>query len=204
MSATITKLGLLREGDAVLDIGCGCGSMAFEFQRLLGPRGTYVGFDVHGPSIRWCQSHFATDRRFRFELAALATAWSRGGAAAEYRFPAPDAAADFVLAKSLFTHLLEREARHYLREIRRVLRSGRAAIITAFLLDNEGASSMFPHGGPDVWWSVRSRPEAAVAYRRRHFLRMMDDVQLRVERAIDGHWSGRGPAPHFQDILVVA
>jgi len=204
MSATIVALGLLREDDTVLDVGCGCGSMALEFQRLLGPRGNYVGFDVHRPSIRWCQNHFAADQRFRFNLAAVHTAWSRSGTdPAEYRFPMDDAAADHILAKSIFTHLLEREAQHYLRQTRRVLRKGRAAIVTLFLLDDGAASPTFPYGGPDVWWSVRSRPEAAVAYRRGHFLKMVAEADLTVDTAVDGYWSGRRLAPHFQDILIV-
>ena len=123
LSATIATLGLVRADDTVLDIGCGCGSMALAFRRTLGPRGTYVGFDVHGASIAWCNRHLAQDPRLRFELAPLDTPWSRGGMPpTQYRFPADDGSADFVLAKSVFTHLLERDARHYLREIHRVLR----------------------------------------------------------------------------------
>ena len=110
IAATIAVLNLLREDDSVLDVGCGCGSMAVEFQRMLGKSGTYVGFDVHGPSIRWCKKRFAVDSRFRFERAELTTAWSDGpNPAAEYRFPLNDGGAGFVLAKSVFTHLLERE-----------------------------------------------------------------------------------------------
>jgi SAM-dependent methyltransferase len=205
MSATIAALGLLRDDDAVLDVGCGCGSMALEFRRLLGPRGTYVGFDVHQPSIRWCQNHFAADQRFRFDLAALHTAWTKGGGAVEeYCFPMEDAAADFVLAKSVFTHLLEGQAQHYLQEIRRVLRRGGTALITAFLLDDDGASRIFPYGGPDIWWSVKWRPEAGLAYRREQFLRMAARADLTLNRSIDGYWSGGGVVPHFRNVVILA
>jgi SAM-dependent methyltransferase len=37
------------------------------------------------------------------------------------RFPAGDSSVDVVFAASLFTHLLEPDSRHYLREVRRVL-----------------------------------------------------------------------------------
>src|SRR6266550_6661127 len=178
IAGIVTGMGLVREDDAVLDVGCGWGSMALELSRLLGPRGRYVGFDVHAPSIRWATRHLSPDRRFRFELADLRTAWSRGGASAvEYRFPMGTAAADLVLAKSIFTHLLAPDAQHYLRETRRVLRNGRAALVTVFLLgDDPGGQSIplqephitFPYGGPDVWWRVKARPEAAVAYGRSH------------------------------------
>ncbi len=192
LSATIATLGLVGEDDTVLDIGCGCRSMALAFRRMLGPRGTYVGFDVHGPSIAWCKKHLAKDPRLRFELAPLDTPWSRGGTPpTQYRFPADDGGVDFVLAKSVFTHLLERDARHYLGEIRRVLKRGRSAMVTAFLLDTP--ESTFPYGGPDLWWSIRARPEAAVAYRRSHFFGMVGAAALSVAKTIDG----------FQDIIIL-
>ena len=124
--------------------------------------------------------------------------------ASGYRYPADDGSVDFVLAKSVFTHLLEREARHYLGEIGRVLRTGRAAVVTAFLLDDDGAASgEFSHGGPDVWHSVKERPEAQLAYRRSRFVEMVEAANLRVEKIIDGHWRGRRIAPTFQDIVVL-
>jgi len=203
MSAMIAALRVVREDDTVLDVGCGCGSMAFQLRRTLGPRGAYIGFDVHGASIAWCRTQFAADPRFVFELARLETAWSHGHTpATEYQFPADDASVDFVLAKSVFTHLLEPDAAHYLREIRRALRQGRNAIITAFL--SESSDTTFRYGGPDAWWKVKSRPEAAVAYRRAHFLGMVRAAGLRVEKVIDGSWSRRGVARTFQDLLLLS
>jgi len=100
MAASIALLGLLKNADCVLDIGCGCGAMAFEFQQMLGERGKYVGFDVHQPSIDWCRRHFKSDHRLQFEVANVASAWSNGPAPVlEYRFPIEDDHADFVLAK---------------------------------------------------------------------------------------------------------
>ena len=212
IAATIAVLNLLQDDAAVLDVGCGCGSMAVEFQRMLGRSGTYVGFDVHGPSIRWCKKRFATDSRFRFELAVLSTAWSDGpNRAVEYRFPLNDGSAGFVLVKSVFTHLLERESQRYLREIRRVLQPGGAALLTAFLLEEGGVVPQafrppeltFPYGAHPLWWRVKSRPVAAVAYEKTYFLGMVEAANLRVERLIRGSWSGRGPSPNLQDIIIV-
>ncbi|HXQ28620.1 MAG TPA: methyltransferase domain-containing protein [Gemmatimonadales bacterium] len=203
LSAVIGARALLQESDAVLDIGCGCGSMALEFRNVLGAHGSYVGFDVHRPSIAWCKRHFASDPRFRFELASLETAWSRGGeAVSQYRFPAADDSMTFVLAKSVFTHLLEEDARHYLRELRRVLQEGRRALVTAFLLGEEG-DPRFPYGGPDLWWRMSNRPEAGVAFKRSRFVAEARAANLRVVELIRGYWSGDQTGPTLQDIAIL-
>jgi SAM-dependent methyltransferase len=172
-AAFLDGLGLVEPDFRVLDVGCGAGAMVPEFSRRLGPEGRYVGFDVHEPSIRWCRAHYAGDRRLTFDLARIASAYGErfGPPAADYRFPVEDGQADLVLAKSVFTHLLPADAAHYLAEIRRVLRPGRAAVVTAFLFDARGAAlDLVRRALPcedergNVRWRLRSRPTAAVAY----------------------------------------
>jgi SAM-dependent methyltransferase len=195
----------------VLDVGCGPAAMAPHLGRLIGARGRYAGFDVHAPSIAWARRRFEGDPRFRFELAALASPYGGGGAAVDqYRFPVEDAACDFVLAKSVFTHLLEPEARRYLSEIRRALAPGRAAMVTAFLfepgsLTGSGRSRLFPCA--DESGSVRfrshARPRSAVAYERALFLSMLASAGLRVEHEIPGFYPGDADPPTGQDVLVL-
>jgi len=213
IAATIAVLGLLRNDDRVLDIGCGCGSMALEFQRMLGESGSYIGFDVHKPSIAWCRARFAADARFRFELADLRTAWSGGRrSTVAYRFPVADGDADFVLAKSVFTHFLEPESQHYLGEVRRVLRPGRAALLTAFLLQDGGAARprlrppdfTFPYGGPHLWWRIKARRESTVAYEEKYFVALVEAAQLRVDKLIPGYWTGRWISQNAQDLVIVS
>src|SRR5262249_1126803 len=133
----IEALGLVGADDLVLDVGCGPGAMASHFAKRLGPRGRYVGVDVHQASIRWCVKRYRSDGRFRFERIAK-----------QSRLPVADGEAGFVLAKSLFTHLPESEARRMLGEIRRALSRGRRALLTALLFERgEGeraAASYFP------------------------------------------------------------
>ena len=208
---TIERLGLVRKGDRVLDVGCGPAAMASHLGRLIGPAGRYVGFDVHAPSIAWARRRFEDDPRFRFDLAALASPYGgRGAPVEQYRFPVEDAACDFVLAKSVFTHLLEPEARRYLAEIRRVLTPGRAAMITAFLfergsLTGSGRSRLFP--GTDETGAVRFhgsfRPRSAVAFERALFLAMLDSAGLSVHQEIPGFYPGDADPPTGQDVLVL-
>jgi SAM-dependent methyltransferase len=192
-------LGLVEPGHRVLDIGCGAGAMVAEFSRRLGPEGRYVGFDVHAPSIRWCRRRYAADPRFTFEVAEVASAYgSRSGPpTTSYRFPVETAQADLVLAKSVFTHLLPEDAAHYLGEIRRTLRPGRAAVVTAFLFDAAGPAlesvrRAFPweDRGGLVRWRLRSRPAAAVAYARPFFEGLLADAGLRLQWMSQGYYPG--------------
>ena len=209
MEAILRQLQLVRPSDQILEIGCGCGAMLPAFSRMLGPEGRYTGFDVHAPSVRWCRRHFAADPRFRFELAEIASPYgdlSLRQTAQTYRFPLDDAAADFILAKSVFTHLLEGEARHYLREIRRTLRPGRLALITVFLFDGSTVrppAFPFPAGDPPVRWRRPLRPEAAVAFDRGFFEGMIAEAGLILREMVPGFWPGTAPVPRGQDALIL-
>jgi SAM-dependent methyltransferase len=197
MAAFLERLGVLTETDDVLDIGCGPGAMAPEIARRLGRGRRYVGFDAHEPSIRWCRKNFAGDPRLSFELAAVASPYgSRSGVpAGTYRFPMADGEAGLILAKSVFTHLFEEEALHYLGEIRRTLHPGRPAIVTAFLFDrasDEFAKVMlaFPFGDGRVRWRSWLRPSSAVVYERSRFFELVEESGLRVQWMSAGYFPG--------------
>src|SRR6266545_809664 len=199
MTQLLETLGLVAPDDLVLDAGCGVGAMVPTFARLLGPSGRYVGFDLHEPSIRWCRSRFRADPRLGFETTNPGTA---------SRFPVADGEAGFVLAKSLFTHLQEPEARHFLSEIRRVLRPGGTAVVTAFLFERgEGetrASEFFPFASADG--SARSRwrahPESAIAFESSRFLALVSGAGLSYEWLGKGFWPGAA-VPRGQDVLLL-
>jgi SAM-dependent methyltransferase len=219
MVGLLEELGLLPppEPGTVLDAGCGAGAMAAALAGRLGETGRYVGFDVHAPSIRWCRRRFASDPRLRFEIAAVASPYgsSRGAPATGYRFPVEDGGATLVLAKSLFTHLTRDDAAHYLREIRRSLRPGSPALVTAFLFDPSdpamyGVRREFPYEDTDstaargspVRFKSRLRPTAAVAYSRDAFEALVEQAGLRVQWLRPGYYPGGTPVTG-QDTLLL-
>src|SRR5262245_29600497 len=62
--------GMLEEGIALLDVGCGCGRLA----RCLvdDPIGRYEGFDRHAGMIAWCNEMLAPrDSRLRFHYVSV-------------------------------------------------------------------------------------------------------------------------------------
>jgi SAM-dependent methyltransferase len=198
MADRIDGLGVLRAGDLVLDLGCGPGAMAPYFGKRVGPGGRYVGIDMHAASIRWCRKRHRNDARFRFERVSTSSP-----------LPVADGQASFILAKSLFTHLLEPEARRMLAEIRRVISPGRIALLTALLFERgdgeRAAASHFPFtaGSGAIRWRRKSNPQSAVAIERLRFLRWIAEAGLSVDRFLPGFWPGQSELS-AQDLLVVS
>jgi len=107
----------LRDGIAVVDLGCGSGRTAVQIARRL-PNCTYVGIDVVQDLIDHAKSICPASYRF-IRSAAVA-------------FPLPDASADMIIGFSVFTHLLHEECYAYLQDAVRVLRPGGKFVFSFF------------------------------------------------------------------------
>src|SRR5262245_21439377 len=122
-------------GCSVLDMGSGCGRTA---RVLLNNRwiSVYIGFDVVAESVAWCNNFIKPawlGARCEFHHADIySREYNPNGAlkGVEFAFPCANASMDIVFAASLFTHLLEQDARHYLCEVRRVLQPRGTAILS--------------------------------------------------------------------------
>ncbi len=209
----------LEAGHLFLDIGCGTGRIAIALSDLLRAPGGYVGFDVWGDGIAWCRREIATQRpEFTFVHADVDEPHLNPGGTLpiqDWRFPAADGSVDRALALSVFTHLDGPTARHYLRELARVLRPGGKALLTFFLLDAAGEAHLrdWPNGadllagdrapllmrfGKDLFaaWDPAALDDAAAA------------AGLVVAAREPGDWCGRPPVrpdrPHHQDHLILA
>ena len=155
----------------VLDIGCGCGKTA----RFLtqDPRIVdYLGFDVLKASTDWATRFLApaTEGRFRFDHADLRNGeYNPDGALAadRFRFAADDASVDLCFAASLYTHLLEAEAVHYLTETARVLVPGGRAIVSLHIEPTVG----------QVYSGSEARIDVAPAY----FLQLAETAGLTLD-----------------------
>jgi len=118
----------LRAGSTVMDMGCGCGKDARNFVYHPYVK-KYIGFDVYKPNIDWCQESLVPRSEGRFEfhhVDVYSKSYNPQGAvqATEVVFPAGDGEVHLAFGVSLFTHLLEADARRYLQEVRRVLAPG--------------------------------------------------------------------------------
>lgn len=213
--AHFRELAGLRPDHRVLDVGCGIGRMARPLAAYLDPaRGSYDGFDVDRDGIGWCRRVYGRRHpHFRFQVADLFNArYHPGGAhrAAEYRFPYDDGSFDLVVATSVYTHLLEEEADHYLAESARVLVPGGRLLATFFVLDAvsrariAGGEAGLPFLDPQERIAVVSEdlPEEAVAYDRAWIEERLAAHGLALQALRPGTWSGREDGLSFQDIVV--
>ena len=198
----------LRPDSRVLDVGCGTGRLARPIVGFL-DGGTYDGFDIDREAIGWCRRAYRRHRNARFVRADLFhPRFHPGGAhrAAEYRFPYDDASFDVVVSTSVFPHLLEEEAAHYLAESARVLAPGGQLLATFFVLDQQSRAAIaagqatFPFLDADEHVAVVSEehPDEAVAYDAGWIARAFPG-------AIDvrpGTWRGIDDAADLLDVVV--
>ena len=118
-------------------------------------------------------------------------------------WPIVGGCADAALALSVWTHMNERDARFYFKEIARILKPGGLAFVTFFLLDwaHEAANtaetfplkrgSVLMHGSRD-WWSILGHtvPEIAVGITEQGIRTLCADTGLFVREAFPGYWKG--------------
>jgi SAM-dependent methyltransferase len=167
---------LLQDGLApastILDIGCGCGRVTRWL--VQNPEvAHYVGFDVIEESVQWCRNFLAplAPGKCQFQHFDVRSAeYNPSGRIDPEKlvFPLGDSEADIVVAASVFTHLLERDARHYLRETCRVLKPGDGRVFLSILPAPAGMSF--------------SGNETHMEYDEDYFIRMASQNGLTLER----------------------
>ncbi len=168
----------------ILDIGSGCGRWAHWLRdyNFRGRRftGTYVGIDIDGEAIAWCEQNYDRER-FRFHHSTHASvSYHQRGKSAPYRVPEPDGTFDLIVSNSLLTHVLEGELENYIRESYRLLKAGGAIMHSHFNLDyppaSYGTRHTFQHAIGNARVELMEQPEAAVAYRTDYLFRVARDV----------------------------
>ena len=132
----------VQPASTVLDIGCGCGRSARTL--LCHPFvDRYIGFDVIAANIEWCNRFLAPlsagrAQFFHYDLYSAEYNPQAETRASELVFPCEKDGAQLVIANSVFTHLLEADATHYLREVERTLGPGGHALLSIHCNPAEG------------------------------------------------------------------
>lgn len=123
--------------ESFFDFGCGCGRIARQLAQMVRPPNRYLGIDLHAGMIDWCTENLAPAvPGFEFVHHDVYNIGLNPAATAPVLpFPCGDREFRFVNAWSVFTHLLEDPAVHYLREVARILRPDGIFQSTWFLFE---------------------------------------------------------------------
>lgn len=205
----------------VLELGCGIGRDAIPLARILSDEGRYIGIDIDRESIEWCSANITPEHaNFRFHyFDVFNESYNKRGtiSTSDIRLPAEDGSVDRVIAQSVFTHLVEPDAMHYFRELRRVLAPDGLVVATFFIatpseIESSRANSIpafrFHHARGDGFYVNNERqPEDSVAVTQEKLVRMLEQVELKLARPIEfGYWhESRSHTVEFgQDIAVLS
>lgn len=195
------RLEFIQPQSRLLEIGCGCGRLAFSFCRdaeLRAQQVTYAGMDVDKKSILWCQSHISSDNpNFSFYHADVRNGfYNRHGKseAKNYVFPHEDNSFDFIILTSVFTHLMEDDMKHYLAELYRLLRPN-GYIYASFFTYRTPDEAMrgvarhlytFADFHGHVAFHAKDVSERAVAYEERYLLNLVRSNNLILRELMYG------------------
>jgi SAM-dependent methyltransferase len=211
----------IEPDDRFLEIGCGIGRDAIPLTKILSSEGSYMGIDIIRPSIDFCVSNitraYPNFSFVHFDVQDQLHNNAGTGEMVEFTIPSPDAFFDKAIAWSVFTHMWEKDIRHYLGELYRVLKSGGLAYLTCFVLTPEVVAKAretnltkfdlrFEHQIEDgCYVNDPIHPLGAIGYSPERLRAMVIDSGLEFSGdMLLGAWSGYHASPHDgQDVLVL-
>lgn len=205
----------LNPQSKVLDLGCGCGRLAFPFSQFLDAGGEYYGVDVWKEGIDYCREKFA-DPNMKFICVDSNNNYYfddiNFDIENEYNIQSvPDNSLDLFYAVSVFTHLTESDSLAYFREIRRTLKEGDGfAFLTCFIIDEyfhryveetgkHKAVKQHSHGV----YHAYSGQDFFAGFTLEHWKHMLGICGLKITSYELGSWAQKPSSRVFQDSFVV-
>jgi SAM-dependent methyltransferase len=210
----------LASDHTVLEIGCGIGRDAIPLTKILS-KGRYVGIDIIGRSIDWCNNNIAARNKnfsfYHYNVEDQLHNSSGTTRTTDIRIPLEDGSVDSIFLFSVFTHLYRSDIVHYLKEFRRVLKPEGMIFATTFIYDDATLQSArstnltpwslyFEHElEPGCRINDLAHPLGAIAYTRDAWWEMIEQGGLQMKKpTLMGGWSGLYPdAQDGQDVLLL-
>ncbi len=214
-----------KEDNKILDVGCGTGLLAIASEPFLGRCGRYTGIDLIEKNIAFCRRQFPRSHFDFVHVDAANAEYAPQQQRNQITWPFENDTFDFATALSVWTHLNEEDAVHYLQEVSRVLKSGGKAVITCFLLDaayrngceqRTHAPGRFHSTLQDKWifdqpsyhstmwfhpqWA--DPPERAIGFSPAGLDLLISGSGLELVQHYLGNWK-EAPGVLFQDVLIL-
>jgi SAM-dependent methyltransferase len=180
----------------VVELGCGCGRVAWTLRDTPWFFGTYVGVDIDKEMIEYCRSTFPADR-FQFILSphksvtySAASTVHGSQEISSTLVVADEQSKDFVYSISLYSHLLEAEVIEYMQESYRILRTNGVMFMTFFCIEHveRGRRWSFRHRIGNAYIESAKYPEAAVAYHEAFMIDLAKKCGFREVTVIPKLW----------------
>lgn len=162
IEAAIVAYAGLRDGQSLLDLGCGSGRLASALGQKMSIE--YCGIDVVKALLKYAKKKSPANYRFVLNH-------SLG-------IPLPDASCDMATAFSVFTHLLHHDSYIYLAEFHRVVRPG-GVVVFSFLEFSE----------PGHWAQFEATVDAQRSAVLRHLNQFLERSQIELWAAKLGYES---------------
>jgi SAM-dependent methyltransferase len=213
-----------KSDNLILDVGCGTGLMGISSEPFLGENGRYVGIDVMKNDIEFCQNHYPSSSFEFIHFDVNNPAYAPSQKSKKLGWNLEDRRFDFVTALSVWTHLNEKDALFYIKEVNRALKAGGKAIITFFLLDDLYERSLKTRSDEEGKYHFTSKnewifdkpaydskewfcpkwakvPESAIGVSNEGLERLIAGTELELVKHYPGNWK-EIPGVFFQDVLV--
>jgi len=207
----------------ILDVGCGAGLMLNSVRQFVGTKGSYIGIDVMKSEIDFCKKHYP--KEYKFIHIQTKNNYYSPNQKENISWEFSNSSFDIITALSVWTHLNEIDAKFYISEVSRVLKTNGKAFITFFSLDEDyqaflkndlkaktkfhnqtRAQYVFDQKAYDSneWFYPKwaKIPERAIAVNFTAIEKMFKDNNLKIVNRYNGTWK-EVPGIFFQDIFVL-
>jgi len=213
-----------KTGNKILDIGCGTGLLGIASEPFISDGGIYTGIDVMIKDINYCKANFKVDNYKFLHLDVANPTYANSQSSVLRSWAIERGSQDLVTALSVWTHLNEKDATFYFKEIARVLKKGGKSIVTFFYLDDKYQQSLSKRSDAtgrfhstnqnewvfDIkaydsvnWFTTRlaKNPEDVIGVNEAGMETLLKKSGLKLLQYYPGNWK-EIPGVFFQDVLI--